>query len=483
MYRAYEMKLLANNKKLKIIDSILNEYRKTASSIFNLYWGNFISTGKIPKFIDLSSIKSNLSERYKQTCASQVRGILMSYISNRANDFKDIIYKSSLCNKEEQRIKLLFINKHHKFFSQMILMRKKEIEPEIIKLSRKIFHHLLKTNSLPNMKHISMALDEKVAVVTESNNKSLVAYWIKLSTLEQRKPIMLPVAKNKYYEAIKANRANFIQLNKNRDGYISVSFIKDITPEKISFKTERVSIDLGLTNLLTFNEGSMYGRTYFSSKLKEYDKKISTLCARLQRNNLRPRSSRRYRKLVDNLRAFLKNEIGRVINKSFKRFLPKHIVVERLNFQSQRLSKRLNRLIGNFGKSIVKAKLNDLSEKYNVTIEEVNPAYTSQTCSSCDYVAKENRRSQAVFICACCGLKLHADINASRCIDARSSSSIANIYKSKAFILDKLVTRFIERQASHYSLAKITQSNPYFRPYSDLIAMITKKLSNITGIV
>ena len=70
MYRAYEMKLLANNKKLKIIDSILNEYRKTASSIFNLYWSNFISTGKIPKFIDLSSIKSNLSERYKQTCAS-----------------------------------------------------------------------------------------------------------------------------------------------------------------------------------------------------------------------------------------------------------------------------------------------------------------------------------------------------------------------------------------------------------------------------
>ena len=284
MYRAYEMKLLANNKKLKIIDSILIEYRRTASFIFNLYWSNFISTGEIPK-------------------------------------------------------------------------------------------------------------------------------------------------------------------------------------------------------LLTFNEGSMYGRTYFSSKLKEYDKKISTLCARLQRNNLRPRSSRRYRKLVDSLRAFLKNEIGRVMNRSFKRFLPKHIVVERLNFQSQRLSKRLNRIIGNFGKSIVKAKLNDLSEKYNVTIEEVNPAYTSQTCSSCDYVAKENRRSQAVFICACCGLKLHADINASRCIDARSSSSIANIYKSKAFILDKLITRFIERQASHYSLAKITQSNPYFRPYGDLIAMITKKLSNITGIV
>ena len=481
MYRAYEMKLLANKKKLKIIDSILNEYRKTASAIFKLYWNNFVSTGKMPQFIDLSSINSNLSERYKQTCASQVRGILMSYISNRQNDFKEIIYKSSLCD-EQQKIKLLFINKHHKFFDEMILMRKKEIEPETIKLARKIFHHLLKINSLPTIKNISMALDQKVAVVTESNNKSLIGYWVKLSTLEPRKQIMLPIAKNKYYEAIKATRANFIQLNKDRDGNFSVSFIKDVAPKQVTFKTERVSIDLGLTNLLTFNDGSMYGRTYLSSRLKDYDKKISTLCARLQRNNLRPRSSRRYRKLVDSLRAFLKNEINRVMNKSLNRFMPKHIVVERLNFQSQRLSKRLNRLIGNFGKSIVRKKLDDFSERYGVTIEEVNPAYTSQTCSSCDYVAKKNRRSQSVFICACCGLKLHADINAARCIDARSSSPIANIYKSKAFILDKLVTRFIERQASHYSLAKITQCNPYFRPYSDQIALVAR-LSNINGVV
>ena len=481
MYRAYEMKLLANKKKLKIIDSILNEYRKTASSIFNLYWSNFISTGKIPQFIDLSSINSNLSERYKQTCASQVRGILMSYISNRQNDFKEIVYKSSLCD-EDQKIKLLFINKHGKFFDKVILMRKKEIEPETIKLARKIFHHLLKVNKLPKMNGISMALDEKVAMVTESNKNSLVGYWVKLSTLEPRKPIMLPVAKNKYYEAFEAKRANFIQVNKDRDGYISVSFIKDVALEQIAFKTDRVSIDLGLTNLLTFNDGSMYGRTYLSSRLKDYDKKISTLCARLQRNKMRPRSSRRYRKLVDRLRAFLKNEIGRVMNKSLNRFMPKHIVIERLNFQSQRLSKRLNRLIGNFGKSTVRAKLDDFSEKYGTTIEEVNPAYTSQTCSSCDYVAKKNRRSQSVFICACCGLKLHADINAARCIDTRSSSSIANIYKSKAFILDKLVTRFIERQASHYSLAKITQCNPYFRPYSDQIALVTR-LSNITGVV
>lgn len=483
MHRAYKMKLLANKKKLKIIDSILNEYRKTAHSIFKLYWSNFISTGKIPQFIELSSIKSNLSERYKQTCASQVRGILTSYISNRTNDFKEIIYKSSI-KDEKLKIKLLYINKYHKFFNNNVIMKKEEIEPETIKLARKIFHHLLKINSLPNVKHISMALDEKVAMVTKSNNKSLVGYWIKLSTLEKGNPILLPISKNKYYESIDGLRANFIQINKNRENVISISFIKELKAKKdINFKTDKISMDVGLTNLLAVNDGSLYGRTYYSTKLANYDKKISTLCSRLQQNGLKPRQSKRYRKLVFKLKSFLKNEVGRVMNKIFNRFLPKHIVMERLDFKSPKLSKRLNRLISNFGKSIIRSKLNDFSEKYGTTIEEVNPAYTSQTCSACDYVAKKNRRSQAVFICACCGLKLHADINASRCIDARSSSSIASIYNSKAFILDKLVTRFIERQASHYSLAKITQSNPYFRPYSNLIAMTTKKLSNITGVV
>lgn len=482
MYRAYRMKLLANKNKLKTIDSILKEYRKTASSIFKLYWSNFIYSGELPRFIDLSSVDSVLSERYKQTCASQVRGILMSYISNRYNDFKEIIYKSSIID-EELKIKLLYINKYRKFFNNHIVMNKKEIELDTIKLARKIFHHLLKINRIPSMRNISMALDEKVARVAKSNNASIVAYWVKLSTLDKGKPMLLPISKNKYYESIKANRVNFIQLNKDRDNALSVSFIKELETKKdIIFKTDRISIDIGISNLLATNEGSLYGRTYYSRKLAQYDKKISALCARLQCNGLKPRESKRYKKLVTALRSFIKNETGRVMNRIFDRYLPKNISIERLDFRSSKLSKRLNRLISNFGKSIIKSKLKDFSEKYGVTIEEVNPAYTSQTCSSCGYVAKKNRRSQPVFICACCGLKIHADINAARCIDARSSSSVANIYKSRAFILDKLITRFIERQANHYSLAKMTQSNPYFRPYSSRIAMITELL-NIARVV
>jgi len=41
-----------------------------------------------------------------------------------------------------------------------------------------------------------------------------------VNNTNMRKECEVLWAKNKYYEAIKANRANFIQLNKNRDGKI-----------------------------------------------------------------------------------------------------------------------------------------------------------------------------------------------------------------------------------------------------------------------
>ncbi|MBP3887951.1 MAG: transposase, partial [Cellulosilyticum sp.] len=42
-----------------------------------------------------------------------------------------------------------------------------------------------------------------------------------------------------------------------------------------------------------------------------------------------------------------------------------------------------------------------------------NEIYTSQKCSKCGNVDKENRIDQATFICKECGLKINADYNAS----------------------------------------------------------------------
>jgi len=47
------------------------------------------------------------------------------------------------------------------------------------------------------------------------------------------------------------------------------------------------------------------------------------------------------------------------------------------------------------------------------TLIKVNPKFTSQKCSSCGHTEKENRQTQALFICKSCKNTLNADYNAS----------------------------------------------------------------------
>jgi transposase len=59
-----------------------------------------------------------------------------------------------------------------------------------------------------------------------------------------------------------------------------------------------------------------------------------------------------------------------------------------------------------------------LEQKGPGRLEKVNPAYTSQRCSTCGYVAKSNRENQAVFRCGACGFGCNADVNAAMNIAA-----------------------------------------------------------------
>ena len=45
-------------------------------------------------------------------------------------------------------------------------------------------------------------------------------------------------------------------------------------------------------------------------------------------------------------------------------------------------------------------------------VVKVDPAYTSQTCSTCGHTCRENRRTQANFKCVACGFEANADHNA-----------------------------------------------------------------------
>jgi putative transposase len=162
--------------------------------------------------------------------------------------------------------------------------------------------------------------------------------------------------------------------------------------------------------------------------------------------------------------------VNRTFNKIVAIQAPAHLILEVLDFCNSRLSKRLNRLLRNFGQGLIRQKLKELEERYGITHEFREAAYTSKECFSCGYVDARNRPSQAVFCCQFCGLKLHADVNAAR-VSERQRLAPAMYTATRTRIeltLRDRVRAFTERfTRPRGGPADPRWDNPYFADWAD----------------
>ncbi|WP_448587438.1 RNA-guided endonuclease TnpB family protein [Thermocrinis sp.] len=477
IFSAYEYQHQANRGKVQKLLELLKEYRKTAKALADLHWRYFFTSksGRFNKNLNVKELKTNLSERYKYVCSRQVYGILESYILGFQRQFERVVLKSTL-SEDDKRI-LLALNEQRAWFgyeksTEIVYYHKGQkliyqVSDWHKFLARKIFHHLLKTNRKPRFDSISMHLDIKVAKVEEKKEGKAKSfeYWLRLSTLEKGKPIYIPLKKNSYAEKVEGKFRDFVQLI-YQEGKLRIMRVKELKKKEYFPETHQVAIDLGLRPLMATDRGDLLGRG-FLERLMQYDRKIQNRQKHLQRLGIKLRDDEKYRKLLNKLRAFLKSEINRILNRVMELYKPAKLVVEKLDFRSPELSKRMNRLIQSFGKRFVKEKLNRLKELFGIEIVEVNPAYTSQECSRCGYVDERNRKSTEEFECRACGKRIHAQVNGARNIGRRSSlAELIGSYTPKKQVLKVLIKRFLERLSGCQSApVDVLRSNPYFRDF------------------
>ncbi|WP_051949291.1 RNA-guided endonuclease TnpB family protein [Methylosinus sp. PW1] len=84
----------------------------------------------------------------------------------------------------------------------------------------------------------------------------------------------------------------------------------------------------------------------------------------------------------------------------------------------------LNRSILDQGWGMFRTMLNYKLAERGGRLVEVNPAFTSQTCSECGVVDARSRASQARFVCVACGHEENADVNAAKNILSRAGCSV-----------------------------------------------------------
>ena len=115
-------------------------------------------------------------------------------------------------------------------------------------------------------------------------------------------------------------------------------------------------------------DGDLLGRARFE-ELKWHDCRIAGLAQQLQKQGIRPNQSKRYLARVTVFRSFLNTEICRVLALD----CPTHIVVEKLDFRAVGLSRRLNRILAISGRSVIRAELQDLEERFGVNLLRCGP--------------------------------------------------------------------------------------------------------------
>ena len=234
-----------------------------------------------------------------------------------------------------------------------------------------------------------------------------------------------------------------VTVKKLADGwYISVLLnTANTLPELVSIESvsSAVGIDLGINRLVALSDGSFIENPRHSTnkktrrQLKIRQRRVSRKVkgsknrakagievAELHKKIADKRNDTNWKaahKVVRTAEAVVREDLNVKAMKS--RCKPKR-VKGRFMPNGQSAKRGLNRSISDASWGDLIQKIEWIATKFGKPVLAVNPKYTSQECSNCGHVSKDNRDGEK-FICQECGHIYHADTQASRTILRRAN--------------------------------------------------------------
>ena len=285
-------------------------------------------------------------------------------------------------------------------------------------------------------------------------SNSLYKYWCKID-LRNKQNIYIPLQVNeKYHNFNKIRKQQWIIKPSIKANKIDVIGTKEVKkPEFLKFN-KVIGIDLNVKNnfALCSNEQVFdYDRIYineFCKQLKKFDK--------IGLKNINSKQKKKLEKLVRKNEWYFKLLIHDVLDKLQSQGIT-DIVMEDLDSFSASYTKnkefdikysRLNRLLR---LSNIKNWFNQQAEKRGIRVHLTSACYSSQQCSECGYISKDNRPMQEQFKCVNCQHESNADINASKNLEIRFTNVLL---RSKLHILDEF-SRMIPKKIKREVVKKI----------------------------
>ena len=244
-----------------------------------------------------------------------------------------------------------------------------------------------------------------------------------------------------------------VKNQKTNQYYLHVPLDRIVAKKNMTEQSEILGLDVGITDLITLSNGSVYGANsaelfytlsdnlvnknrsrLFSYKQKleqrilieqdQYKKSVlESKLKNLEENNL---GSKKRNAKISKYKSRIASHINCELNKMVKDENVKEIVREDLNWSSKKknVSRKQQNRFSTWSKGVLLERLSVKLAEKGIKETIVNPAYTSQVCCKCNHLGIRKGKE---FKCSNCNLSIDADFNASINIKKRKFISEINI--------------------------------------------------------
>lgn len=191
--------------------------------------------------------------------------------------------------------------------------------------------------------------------------------------------------------------------------YASFSCEVPTTPD-LPLSNKQVGIDVGLSTFASMSDGSKIKRKRF---FKTDEKALAKAQKKLSRCEKDTPERVKARKPVSRIHERIKFRRHNFAHQTSRKIINKYdfIAVEDLEINRMIENKRFSKSISDGAWSLFFTLLLYKAAEAGRTVVRVNPAYTSQTCSSCGH-RQRMPVEKRVYKCGQCGLQIDRDLNA-----------------------------------------------------------------------
>lgn len=184
--------------------------------------------------------------------------------------------------------------------------------------------------------------------------------------------------------------------------------VDEPTPDQVD---GALGVDLGIVHLATDSDGESYSGAVIDRTRERQERRRQAL-----QSVGTPSAKRRLKRNSGRQRRFQSNTNHTIAKRLVQKAKDsaRGIALENLTHIRARITVRKSERSrhSNWSFAQLRAYISYKAALAGVTVQTVNPAYSSRTCSMCGYCDKRNRRSQASFHCISCSFTADADHNA-----------------------------------------------------------------------